>query len=192
VGAGLAKAKPRADVELSLNVGGDRHLSRPLPLAPVSPASSRFARPLRRVNASAAPGGRQDAGIEDRLHPIGPTAQRAEELPAGDITYRVDVFDYDLETGLTGGRAFVDRSAEAMRPDGLTVDSEGGVWVALSNGGTVRRSTPGGRLVELPVRKVTACTFGDPHLDQLFITASREGSSRATRWLARCSGPCSA
>jgi hypothetical protein len=42
-----------------LNVGDDRHLSRPLPLAPVSPASSRFARPPRRVNASAALGGGQ-------------------------------------------------------------------------------------------------------------------------------------
>lgn len=93
-------------------------------------------------------------------------------------TYRVDVFDYDSAAGLTGRRAFVDLSAEAMRPDGLTVDREGGVWVALSNGGAVRRYTPGGVLdevVELPVRKVTACAFGGPHLDQLFITTSREG-----------------
>src|SRR5215212_7500284 len=93
-------------------------------------------------------------------------------------THRIDVFDYEGESGLTGRRPFVDLSAEAKRPDGLTVDEQGGVWVALSNGGAVRRYTPDGVLdevVEVPARKVTACTFGGPHLDQLFITTSREG-----------------
>ena len=93
-------------------------------------------------------------------------------------TYRTDVFDYDGEAGLTGRRQFVDLSPEAKRPDGLTVDEEGGVWVALSNGGAVRRYTPDGVLdevIQVPARKVTACTFGGPHLDQLFITTSREG-----------------
>jgi sugar lactone lactonase YvrE len=93
-------------------------------------------------------------------------------------TYRTDVFDYDGEAGLTGRRPFVDLSAEAKRPDGLTVDEQGGVWVALSNGGAVRRYTPDGVLdevVEVPTRKVTACTFGGPGLEELFITTSREG-----------------
>ena len=93
-------------------------------------------------------------------------------------THRTDVFDYDGESGLTGRRPFVDLSSEAKRPDGLTVDEGGGVWVALSNGGAVRRYTPDGVLdevVEVPARKVTACTFGGPYLDQLFITTSREG-----------------
>jgi sugar lactone lactonase YvrE len=93
-------------------------------------------------------------------------------------TQRIAVFDYDREAGLTGRRLFVDLSAEAKRPDGLTVDVQGGVWVALSNGGAVRRYTPDGVLdavVEVPARKVTACTFGGPNLDQLFITTSREG-----------------
>ncbi len=93
-------------------------------------------------------------------------------------TYRTDVFDYDDEAGLTGRRQFVDLSTEAKRPDGLTVDEEGGVWVALSNGGAVRRYTPDGVLdevIEVPAKKVTACTFGGPNLDELFITTSREG-----------------
>jgi sugar lactone lactonase YvrE len=93
-------------------------------------------------------------------------------------TYRTDVFYYDGESGLNGRRPFVDLSAEAKRPDGLTVDEQGGVWVALSNGGAVRRYAPDGALdevVEVPARKVTACTFGGPDLDQLFITTSREG-----------------
>jgi sugar lactone lactonase YvrE len=93
-------------------------------------------------------------------------------------THRCDMFDYDRDVGLTGRRPFIDLSDEQLRPDGLTVDSQGGVWVALSDGAAVRRYTPQGKLdevVELPVRKVTACTFGGPSLDQLYITTSREG-----------------
>jgi sugar lactone lactonase YvrE len=102
--------------------------------------------------------------------------------PDGTLAYYSDtatgsvaVFDYDAETGLTGRRTFVDTAA---RPDGLTVDAEGGVWVALVNLGVVRRYLPDGTLddvVELPVRRVTACTFGGPSLTELFITTSREG-----------------
>jgi sugar lactone lactonase YvrE len=91
-------------------------------------------------------------------------------------TSRVDVFDYDHDTGLTGRRPFVDTGE--LRPDGLTVDAEGGVWVAFSNGHAVRRYAPDGTLdevVELPVRKVTACAFGGDGLDRLFVTTSRDG-----------------
>ena len=102
--------------------------------------------------------------------------------PDGSLTYyndtdtrRVDVFDYDRDAGLNSRRPFVDAGA---RPDGLTVDAEGGVWVALSDAGAVRRYTAEGALddvIELPVTKVTACTFGGARLDELFITTSREG-----------------
>ncbi|MEO8288485.1 MAG: SMP-30/gluconolactonase/LRE family protein [Chloroflexota bacterium] len=93
-------------------------------------------------------------------------------------TFQISIFDYDSETGLTGRRVFVDLTDEGKRPDGLTVDEHGGVWVALSNGSAVRRYTPEGVLdevVEVPAKKVTACTFGGPDLGQLFITTSREG-----------------
>ena len=95
---------------------------------------------------------------------------------ADTATHRVDVFDYDPGGGLTGRRPFV-RLADDINPDGLTVDADGGVWVALYGGGAVRRYSVDGRLdgvVELPTRLVTACTFGGPGLGQLFITTSRE------------------
>jgi sugar lactone lactonase YvrE len=101
--------------------------------------------------------------------------------PDGSLAYyndtatgRVDVFDYEREAGLTGRRPFVDTGA---RPDGLTVDSQGAVWVALADRGVVRRYTSDGILeevVDVPARKVTACTFGGPRLDDLFITTSQE------------------
>jgi sugar lactone lactonase YvrE len=92
-------------------------------------------------------------------------------------THRIDVFDYDGESGLSGRRPFAEVPAEAGLPDGLTVDEEGGVWVALYGGGSVRRYTPEGVLdevIEVAAKQVTACTFGGSGLDQLFITTSRE------------------
>lgn len=90
-------------------------------------------------------------------------------------TYSIAVFDYDRDAGLTARRVFAELG---HRPDGLTVDVEGGVWTALSDGGAVRRYAPDGQLsevIQVPARKVTACTFGGERLDELFITTSREG-----------------
>jgi sugar lactone lactonase YvrE len=90
-------------------------------------------------------------------------------------THTIAVYAYDRDAGLTDRRVLV---ALEYRPDGLTVDADGGVWTALSDGGAVHRYTPSGELdaiIELPARKVTACTFGGASLDELFITTSREG-----------------
>jgi len=87
----------------------------------------------------------------------------------------IDAFDYDASAGLAGRRTLV-AIADGI-PDGLTVDAEGYVWVALYAGSAVHRYRPDGTLdgvVELPVSQVTACTFGGENLDQLFITTSRE------------------
>jgi len=90
-------------------------------------------------------------------------------------THTIAVYSYDRDAGLTGRRTL---AALEYRPDGLTVDAAGGIWTALSDGGAVRRYTPEGELdavVDLPVRKVTACAFGGESLEDLFITTSREG-----------------
>src|SRR3712207_658762 len=93
------------------------------------------------------------------------------------MTHQIDVFDYDGEAGLTGRRPFVTVPEEDGLPDGLTVDRDGGVWVALYGGSSVRRYGADGALeevLELPVTQVTACTFGGPDLEELYITTSRE------------------
>ncbi|HEX5955777.1 MAG TPA: SMP-30/gluconolactonase/LRE family protein [Solirubrobacterales bacterium] len=92
-------------------------------------------------------------------------------------TYRTDVFDYAPESGLTNRRNFAQVEPYEGRPDGLTVDSEGGVWVAMNGAGVVRRYAPEGavdELVSVPADKVTACSFGGAGLDELFVTTSRE------------------
>jgi sugar lactone lactonase YvrE len=95
-------------------------------------------------------------------------------------TGRVDVFDWSPEKGLSDRRPFVHIDEHDGAPDGLTVDAEGGVWVACWGGSAVRRFTPDGRLdevVEVPARQVSSCTIGGPELNRLFITTSRQGLS---------------
>jgi sugar lactone lactonase YvrE len=94
-------------------------------------------------------------------------------------TARIDAFAFDASSGRFGERrTAVDIPTAVGAPDGLTVDAEGALWVALWGGGAVHRYGPDGQLdtvVELPVRQVTACTFAGPNLDLLCITTSRHG-----------------
>jgi sugar lactone lactonase YvrE len=98
-------------------------------------------------------------------------------------TRRIDVFDHDPATGrVSGRRPLATVEDGAGYPDGLTVDADGCVWVALWDGAAVRRYTPGGeldRVVRLPVPRVTACAFGGAHLTDLYITTARVGLSPA-------------
>lgn len=92
-------------------------------------------------------------------------------------TRRIDVFDH--ADGRVGDRRpFAEIEDGAGFPDGLTVDAEGCVWVALWDGSAVRRYTPAGeldRVIELPVPRVTACAFAGPDLTDLYITTARVG-----------------
>lgn len=91
----------------------------------------------------------------------------------------VDAFDFDLDTGVIANRrVLVDLRQAEGRPDGLTVDSEGAIWVAMARGWSVRRYDARGaldRVIRLPAQKVTSCTFGGPALDELYITTARDG-----------------
>jgi sugar lactone lactonase YvrE len=96
---------------------------------------------------------------------------------------RVDLFDTDPETGALGGRrAFVTVPDAHGVPDGLTLDAEGCVWLAVWNSGELRRYTPEGRLdtvIRMPARQVTCPAFGGPDLGTLYITTAREGYTEA-------------
>jgi sugar lactone lactonase YvrE len=92
-------------------------------------------------------------------------------------TWRVDVFDFEVESGFVHNRrTFVDVPEHDGLPDGLVVDSEDCVWVALSRAGRVRRYTPTGRIdreIEVPVSLVTSMAFGGSDLGDLYITTAR-------------------
>lgn len=88
----------------------------------------------------------------------------------------VDVFDYDIDTGAASNRRrFVDIDRAEGFPDGITVDTEGHLWVALYRGGAVRRYAPDGEwvgVITLPVANVTSCGFGGPALEDLYLTTA--------------------
>jgi sugar lactone lactonase YvrE len=115
--------------------------------------------------------------------------------PIGSLAYyidtptrRIDVFDLASDGAtLEGRRPFVHIEPGAGLPDGLTVDADGGVWVALYGGSAVRRYLPDGRLdtvVTVPTPHVTAPAFGGAGLRDLYITTSQEGIDVAADRLA--------
>jgi len=108
------------------------------------------------------------------------------------LTYRVDLFDYDPGTGAIGNRrTFASLGAGQVMPDGLAVDSEGSVWVALWGGSEIRRYAPDGRLtlsVDVPAANVTSCAFGGPGLRTLYLTTAA-GPGRSGGALFACQVP---
>jgi sugar lactone lactonase YvrE len=92
-------------------------------------------------------------------------------------TQRIDALRLDPATGaVVARRPVVTVPAAAGSPDGMTLDEHGNLWVALWDGAAVHAYSPSGELldvVEVGARRVTACTFGGPDLDRLFITTSR-------------------
>jgi sugar lactone lactonase YvrE len=103
---------------------------------------------------------------------------------AGDTMYYVDtptggvdILDYDLDAGMVRNRRR-HVTVEGGDPDGIALDAEGCLWVALWGGGAVRRYSPDGETIgeiDVPALQVTACAFGGPDLDRLLITTAAHG-----------------
>ena len=95
-------------------------------------------------------------------------------------THHVDVFDVAADGTWHDRRTVADLGEDS--PDGMTIDTEGRLWVAVWGGGQVRCLDPdtGAVLEVVEVEgstQTSACTFGGPDLDQLYITTSDEGGS---------------
>jgi sugar lactone lactonase YvrE len=88
----------------------------------------------------------------------------------------IDVFDLDPASGeLSGRRRFLDLADEQVWPDGMTVDDDGGLWVALGRAAAVRRYSAGGTLdavVGLPTSNPTSVAFGGRDGGDLYVTTS--------------------
>ncbi|MFG2646790.1 SMP-30/gluconolactonase/LRE family protein [Streptomyces sp. NPDC048436] len=94
------------------------------------------------------------------------------------LTRRIDVLELGDDQRPVSRRPLVAIEPEAGYPDGLTVDADGCIWVALWDGAAVRRYTPSGaldRVIALPVARPTACAFGGAELRDLYITTARTG-----------------
>ena len=98
---------------------------------------------------------------------------------------RIDVFDYDPATGEAfQRRVFADLSRADGVPDGLTVDLDGCVWVAMWGGGALRRFTPDGEqdaVLPVPVSRPTSCAFGGADMADLYVTTASIGMTDAER-----------
>ncbi len=95
------------------------------------------------------------------------------------LTLKVDCFDYDYDTGaIDNRRTFISFDGSTGVPDGMTVDAEGCLWVAMFGGGHVQRFSPEGEKLEsVPTPaapQTTCCCFGGPDLDILYITTGFE------------------
>jgi sugar lactone lactonase YvrE len=93
------------------------------------------------------------------------------DTPTGGI----DLVDFDPVHGTFGARERFVEITPSGQPDGMALDTEGGVWTALWGGSAVQRYDADGTLthrVELPVRQVSACAFGGD--GTLYITTSRQ------------------
>ena len=92
-------------------------------------------------------------------------------------TRQIRAYDFDNSSGEIGNaRVVVDTEAHGYysSPDGMTIDSEGKLWVAFCHGGCVVRFDPESdeklQQVDIPAVETTACAFGGPDLDRLFVT----------------------
>jgi sugar lactone lactonase YvrE len=101
------------------------------------------------------------------------------------MTQGLDTFDFDPSDGSVSNRQrLVTIPRDEGLPDGMTVDADGCIWMALHGSGTVRRYTPDGqldRVVRVPPNMVTCMAFGGSDLSDLYITTMSEGMSEAAK-----------
>ncbi len=116
---------------------------------------------------------RRDIGISNTLG----WSPNQKRFYFGDtLANMVWQYDYNPATGAIGNeRPFLQAFSRGL-PDGSNVDSEGYLWNCRFFGGCIVRVSPDGvidRVVEMPVRNVTTCTFGGPELKTLYVTTAK-------------------
>ncbi|WP_204114467.1 SMP-30/gluconolactonase/LRE family protein [Shimia biformata] len=104
--------------------------------------------------------------------------------PDESVFYLIDskpaeilAFDADPVTGTIARRRRFLRFDDG-KPDGMCVDADGTLWVAICDAGYVAGISPEGRIVariEVPVQRITSCAFGDDDLRTLYITSGLFG-----------------
>jgi sugar lactone lactonase YvrE len=141
---------------------------------------------------------RRNAGSLYRLEPDGQVTVMIEHVTISNglawspdrqtfyfidsATREVAAYEHDPSDGSLGARRVAVRIADgAGTPDGMAIDTEGLLWVALWDGWAVHRYAPDGELVdivEVPVARPTCPVFGGPDLRQLFVTSARLGADK--------------
>ncbi|WP_307731990.1 SMP-30/gluconolactonase/LRE family protein [Massilia antarctica] len=110
--------------------------------------------------------------------------------PDGKTLYHTDTlakkiyaFDVLPDGTATRKRLFI-ATAALGHPDGMAVDSEGSIWVAMFRGARIDRYNPAGELtgtIAFPVSNITKLAFGGPDLRTAFVTTAWKGLSEDER-----------
>jgi sugar lactone lactonase YvrE len=94
----------------------------------------------------------------------------------------ISVWDYDVKTGTIANERPFFSGFDRGLPDGSAMDSDGFLWNARYDGGCIVRVAPDGKVdwvIDMPVAKITTCTFGGPQLKTLYITSAGGSSGGA-------------
>lgn len=127
------------------------------------------------------PGGRTTLMLRDITcsNGVGWSLDSRTMVYVDSTTRRIDAFAFDADTGTLGARrTFATLPTGPELPDGLTVDADGGVWVAIWDGGMAIRFRPDGsieRRVRIGTPRATSCALGGPGLRTLFLTSASTG-----------------
>ena len=133
-----------------------------------------------------------DGQVRKMLGDIGISNGLAWSLD-GSLMYYIDTntsavraFDFDMASGeISNSKIIIEVPKSMGFPDGMTIDAEGMLWIALWGGGQVGRWNPhDGKLLQsvaCPVSRTTACAFGGKALDTLYITSAAVGLSEEER-----------
>lgn len=105
--------------------------------------------------------------------------------PEGDWLYHTDSglgliyrFPIGADGELGDREVFVAFEESWGTPDGMTFDSDGGLWVACWGASGLLRFAPDGRpdqAIELPASQITSCAFAGDALDRMFVTSAADG-----------------
>ena len=207
----VAPMRDRADGWVVAKDQGIYHLAEDGTLAPMSVPEAHRAAEVRMNDGSADPWGRFWIGsmaydcapgrgtlfrltaghdLESIVHGAtisnglgwSPDRRRMYYVDSGPAT--IDLFDVDESGHATNRRTFVSFDSEVEgAPDGLTVDAEGAVWVALWGGYEVRRYAESGDLlarVRVPTAQPSCCCLGGEGGTTLYVTTAREDLDEAT------------
>lgn len=132
-----------------------------------------------------------DLDVEDVLEGVGISnglawsSDRKWMYYIDSVSGSVDRFSYDSASGEIADRSVVVRIDPGLgAPDGMCIDAEDHLWVAIFGGGIVRRYDPSGLIadeIEVPAPNVTSCCFGGAGYTDLYVTTARAGLAEEER-----------
>lgn len=124
---------------------------------------------------------RREIGCSNTL---GWSPDRSRFYFADSLANTMWAYDYDQAKGAIANETDFFTGFRRGLPDGSTVDADGYLWNCRYDGGCIVRVAPNGnidRVIEMPVSKITTCTFGGADLKTLFVTTASVAAASSER-----------